>query len=146
MVPDDASPTPAPQLHEVVGRGQDLGLVGEHVAERWAARRGWSVVARRFRVGHRDIDLIVQRGQTIAFVEVKTRRVSAMRASAAFGGPIGAVGRQKRRHLTHAATVWIDRHGGPGLEYRFDVIGVLVDRERIRVAHVENAFPAWTGR
>jgi hypothetical protein len=42
--------------------------------------------------------------------------------------------------LWRAATIWIDRFGEPGLEYRFDVIGVLACGELIRIAHVENAF------
>jgi putative endonuclease len=111
-----------------------LGALGERVAERWLVRRGWRVVARRYRVGHRDLDLIVRRARVVAFVEVKTRY------SAAFGGPVCAVGREKRRHLWRAATIWIDRFGEPGLEYRFDVIGVLACGELIRIAHVENAF------
>jgi putative endonuclease len=112
----------------------ELGEWGERLAERWIARRGWRVLARRFRVGHRDLDLIAQRGETVAFVEVKTRY------SAGFGGPVCAVGRGKRRHLWRAATVWIDRYGTPGVEYRFDVIGVLVGDGLIRVLHVEDAF------
>jgi putative endonuclease len=117
-----------------------LGALGECIAARWAQRRGWQVVARRFQVGHRDLDLVIRRGSRIVFVEVKTRR------SAAFGGPVGAVDARKRRHLSHAATIWIDRHGEPGFEYRFDVIGVLVGSGLIRVLHVENAFHAWTPR
>jgi putative endonuclease len=111
-----------------------LGALGERVAERWLMGRGWRVLARRYRVGHRDIDLIVRRDEVVAFVEVKTRN------SPGFGGPVCAVGRGKRRHLWRAATIWIDRHGEPGLEYRFDVIGVLAAGGLIRVAHVENAF------
>ena len=96
---------------------------------------------RRYRVGHRDIDLIVEMGATVAFVEVKTRR------SEQFGGPVGAVGVAKRRHISNAATIWIDRQGNdPGIEYRFDVVGVLVSRSGTTVTHVPNAFLAWVGR
>jgi putative endonuclease len=91
-------------------------------------------MARRYRVGHRDLDLVVRRARVVAFVEVKTRY------SAGFGGPVCAVGRAKRRHLWRAATIWIDRFGEPGLEYRFDVIGVLARGELIRIAYIENAF------
>lgn len=119
---------------------QRLGVLGESLAERWITRRGWIVLARRFVVGHRDIDLIIRRGDTVAFVEVKTRR------RLGFGGPIGAVSARKRRHLTHAATAWIDRHGERAWEYRFDVIGVLVDAGLVRVVYVENAFLAWMPR
>ena len=116
------------------GRTLELGELGERLAERWVARRGWRVLARRFRVGHRDLDLVVRRGWTVAFVEVKTRY------SAAFGGPVCAVGARKRRHLGRAAGVWIDRYGPSGVEYRFDVIGVLVGSGLIRVLHIQNAF------
>src|ERR1700730_16251989 len=114
--------------------GREIGVLGVGLAERWVLRRGWRVLARRYRVGHRDLDLIMRRGRTVAFVEVKTRR------RAAFGGPVGAVGARKRRHLSHAATAWIDRHGPASVEYRFDVVGVLIGGGLIRIVHIENAF------
>lgn len=113
---------------------QALGKVGEQVAERWLRRQGWRVVQRRFRNGHRDIDLVVEREGTVAFVEVKARR------GAEFGGPVEAVNWRKRKELTRSAHVWIDRHGRAREHYRFDVVGVLVDGDRVRVRHVENAF------
>jgi putative endonuclease len=113
---------------------QALGRVGEAVAARWLRRRGWRVVAERFRSGRRDLDLIVERGGTVAFVEVKTRRDTA------FGDPIEAVSWRKRRELIRSATVWADRFGPPGASYRFDVIGVVVLGTDARIRHVENAF------
>jgi putative endonuclease len=118
----------------VAGGNRRLGDFGESLAEHWFIRHGWQVLARRFRVGHRDLDLVVRRGETVAFVEVKTRH------SAMCGGPLSAVGRSKRRHLFRAAAVWIDRHGPAGVEYRFDVIGVLVGSGPIRIVHLENAI------
>jgi putative endonuclease len=120
---------------------QDLGRAGEDYAERFLAERGWTVLARRFRSGHRDLDLVVRRGSTVAFVEVKTRRGSL------FGTPVEAVGWRKQRELVRSAQVWIDRFGLKGVEgggrveaYRFDVVGVLVEGERVQISHVENAF------
>lgn len=113
---------------------QALGLLGERVAERWLARKGWRVLQRRYRSGHRDIDLVAEQGGLVAFVEVKTRRGSA------FGGPVEAVNWRKRMELSRSARTWIDRHGRSGEGYRFDVVGVLMDGERVRVRHVENAF------
>jgi putative endonuclease len=113
---------------------QALGEVGERIAERWLARAGWKTLNRRFRNGHRDIDLIVERDGIIAFVEVKARRDDR------FGGPIEAVNWQKRIELSRSARVWIDRHGRSGEAYRFDVIGVILDGSRVRVRHVPNAF------
>ena len=113
---------------------QALGRIGEAVAARWLRRRGWRVLAERFRSGRRDLDLIVERDGTVAFVEVKTRRETA------FGDPIEAVSWRKRRELIRSATVWADRFGPPGVSYRFDVIGVVVRGPDARIRHVENAF------
>ena len=113
---------------------QELGVLGERIAERWLRRQGWRVVQRRFRSGHRDIDLVVERDGLVAFVEVKARR------GLQFGDPVEAVNWSKQRELARSASVWIDRHGRPTDSYRFDVVGVLVDGERVRVRHVPNAF------
>ncbi|GAC1478570.1 MAG: YraN family protein [Gemmatimonadaceae bacterium] len=118
---------------------QALGALGERIAERWLTGHGWRIVQRRFRSGHRDIDLIAEREGLIAFVEVKARRGEG------FGGPVAAVGWRKRRELGRSAQVWIDRHGRSLEAYRFDVIGVLVAGQRVRVSHVENAFPVKAG-
>ncbi len=113
---------------------QAFGELGERIAERWLLRRGWRVVQRRFRNGRRDIDLVVERDGTIAFVEVKARK------GAEFGGPVQAVDHRKRRQLERSALVWIDRHGREAESYRFDVVGVLLNGASVRVCHVENAF------
>ena len=113
---------------------QAFGELGERIAERWLLRRGWRVVQRRFRNGRRDIDLVVERDGTIAFVEVKARK------GAEFGGPVQAVDHRKRKQLERSALVWIDRHGREAESYRFDVVGVLLSGATVRVCHVENAF------
>src|SRR3954468_5080269 len=107
---------------------QEFGEVGERVAERWLRGRGWRVLQRRFRSGHRDIDLVVEREGLVAFVEVKARRGGPVGgggggwgASAeakaggggGFGGPVEAVNWRKQRELGRSARVWIDRHGRP---------------------------------
>jgi putative endonuclease len=114
---------------------QALGELGERIAERWLRERGWRVMQRRFRSGHRDIDLVVERDGVVAFVEVKARRGSG------FGGPIEAVNWRKQKELGRSARVWVDRHGRAMEAYRFDVIGVLVAGSRVRIRHVANAFP-----
>lgn len=123
---------------------QRLGELGERIAERWLRRRGWRVLARRFRSGHRDIDLVMERDGVVAFVEVKTRR------GAEFGDPVEAVHWRKQRELIRSAFVWLDRCGRGQRQaeqaFRFDVVGVLLQGERVRVRHVENAFGlSWKG-
>ena len=119
---------------------QTMGIRGERVAEKWLHVHGWEIAERRFRNGHRDIDLVAIRpepagtGRTVAFVEVKTR------ASADFGGPVSAVNWRKQRELCRSAKVWMSRFQEPGDTFRFDVIGVILGQDRVLVQHVENAF------
>ena len=117
-----------------------MGLKGERVAEKWLTVHGWQIAERRFRNGHRDIDLVATRserdgaGRIVAFVEVKTR------ASTDFGGPVSAVNWRKQRELSRSAKVWMSRFQRPGDTFRFDVIGVLLGPQSVRIQHVENAF------
>ncbi|MFL5478931.1 MAG: YraN family protein [Gemmatimonadaceae bacterium] len=118
---------------------QRMGLRGEDIAARWLHVHGWEIAERRFRNGHRDIDLVATRrepdtGRTIAFVEVKTRKANT------FGGPIGAVNWRKQRELSRSARVWMARFQEPGDTFRFDVIGVILGAGNVRVQHIENAF------
>jgi putative endonuclease len=119
---------------------QAFGLKGERVAERWLTVHGWEIADRRFKNGHRDIDLVATRteregtGRTVAFVEVKTR------AEWSFGGPTAAVSWRKQRELSRSAKVWMSRFQRPGDTFRFDVIGVILGPQNVRVQHVENAF------
>jgi putative endonuclease len=109
---------------------QVMGRKGEKVAERWLMVHGWEIAERRFRNGRRDIDLVATRAER----EVKTR------ASDDFGGPVSAVNWRKQRELSRSAKVWISRFEKPGDTFRFDVIGVILEAEKVRVQHVENAF------
>jgi putative endonuclease len=117
---------------------QTLGKRGERIAARWLAVHGWQIADHRFRNGRRDIDLVATRaegeGRAVAFVEVKTR------ASEDFGGPVSAVNWRKQRELSRSAKVWMSRFQRAGDSYRFDVIGVIVDVDKVRVQHIENAF------
>lgn len=113
---------------------QALGIAGEALAAQWLEQHGWTLVSRRFRNGHRDLDLVARRDGVVAFVEVKARRGSE------FGDPVEAVDWRKRRELIRSAHVWMDRFGRPTDSYRFDVIGVLVEGARVRIRHVQNAF------
>lgn len=113
---------------------QEFGLLGERIAARWLKKQGWQLVAHRFRSGHRDIDLVMQRNDEVAFVEVKARRGER------FGSPVEAVNSRKQRELKRSALVWVYRHGVSGHNYRFDIVGILVNGQNVRVRHIEHAF------
>lgn len=95
-----------------------LGLQGERIGIAYLTSCGWMVEAHRFKLGRHDIDLIVRKGHTVAFVEVKTRRSNACGT-----GP-EAVGWRKQRHIARVASVWRLRYGRADDEYRFDLLAV----------------------
>lgn len=110
------------------------GLAGEEQAIRYLQSRSWQVVAHRFRVGRVELDLVVRRGNLVAFVEVKARRGTE------FGSPFEAITGAKRREMVKAARVWVDRYGQPSDVYRFDCIA-LIDN---KLEHMADAFrPGW---
>lgn len=114
---------------------QLLGLEGERIAIAFLTSCGWSVEAHRFRLGRHDIDLIIRKGHTVAFVEVKTRR------SQLCGSGLEAVSRRKQRDIARVAGVWLLRYGRPDDEYRFDLVAVQECRGSQPV--VEHLADAW---
>lgn len=114
------------------------GQLGEAMAARFLETGGWTVLARRWRDGPRELDLIVQKQGTLAFIEVKTRRSSDLDALLASITPA------KRRELERAAAAWLRRCGEafPRFsEIRFDVIGVqILPGEKPRILHIEAAW------
>ena len=53
---------------------QQKGLEGENIAAGYLEARGYDLLERRYRFGHKEIDLIVRKGDLVVFVEVKNRR------------------------------------------------------------------------
>jgi putative endonuclease len=114
---------------------EPLGRWGERLAARHLERAGWAVLARNYRLGRKEIDLVARRGGVVAFVEVKTRRGTA------FGDPLESVTPRKRREIAEVAAGWIQRFGEPGLAYRFDAVAIRhAGGGRAEVRHVEDAW------
>jgi putative endonuclease len=112
-----------------------LGDRGEEIAAAYLAERGWRILNRQFRLGHREIDLVARRGEVVAFVEVKTR------GGTGYGHPLEAITWKKRREIQRVALAWIDRYGLPGDVYRFDAVGILLPAGGApRIEHVEDAW------
>ncbi len=98
------------------------GISGEDVAAAWYASQGYEVVARNWRCRTGELDLIVRRGPTFVFCEVKSRRTTA------FGAPQEAVTHEKRQRIRHLAARWIQDSKVRPVEIRFDVAAVLDDQ------------------
>ena len=108
------------------------GRRGEQQAEKFLKKAGLKIIARNVRVGYDELDLIGRQGDTLIFVEVKTR------ASEDFGRPAAAVNRAERKKLSRAAIRFLKNHKLRPPYIRFDVVEVVGKKPEIR--HIPNAF------
>lgn len=93
------------------------GKQGEEVAEKFLQCRGYDILGKNVRTWRGEIDLIAEKGESIVFVEVKTR------ARDDGWQPSERVDQEKLRHLKRAAALWLEEQG-EDLPARIDVIGV----------------------
>jgi putative endonuclease len=98
-----------------------VGAAGEDAVAAWYAASGYEVVDRNWRVREGELDVVVRRGATVAFCEVKTRR------STAFGVPAEAVTARKQQRLRLLARRWLAASELRPAELRFDVASVTPD-------------------
>lgn len=119
-------------------RGQmRLGSRGEKLARKYLCRQGWRHVASNYAGSRGEIDLIMQEGATIVFVEVKTRQ------SEDFTAAEQVVNQRKRDHIAATAREFIEINGLSEYPCRFDVAVVVFDeRGKAEVRHQAHAFSA----
>lgn len=95
------------------------GVDGEKRAEQWLTGRGMQTVARRWRGGKGEIDLIMRDGKTLVFVEVKYR------PSGAEGAGLAAITPDKQRRMISAASAYLaESSGGFEQPVRFDAVEI----------------------
>ena len=114
-----------------------LGRRGEDLAHRYLRSSGYMVVARNYRPagGEAEADIVARKGDTVVFVEVKTR------SSADFGDPDRAIGEEKRRNIIRAARVYATRAEIDWRQVRFDTISIVMAKPP-SITHVKDAFSA----
>ncbi len=115
---------------------RELGGRGEAWAVRRLEQLGYRIVERNYRCPLGEIDCVAVHRGTVVFLEVKAR------ATAAYGDPLEAVDRRKRRKLTRLAQYYVAEKNLHGAPLRFDVVAVRVDGGEPRVDVIENAFDA----
>jgi putative endonuclease len=112
-----------------------LGREGERIAERYLKRAGYKILYRNFRAPRGgEVDLVCREGDTLVFVEVKTR------TSEAFGTPAEAVTREKERLIARGGLEWLRLLHHPDIYYRFDIVEVRMAGTDPEVTLIRNAF------
>lgn len=120
------------------GRKQ-LGSWGEGVAALHLEAKGYRIVQRNWRCARGEIDLVAQTGETLVFVEVKTRRGRAM------GTPEEGVTPHKARKLLELGQHYLYEHDLDDVDWRIDLIAVELDAhgKLLRCDHILNAVMGW---
>lgn len=112
-------------------RPEKLGRAGEDLAHTYVCQLGWHVLERNWRCRDGEIDLIALDGDTVVFVEVKTRH------SDSSGHPLEAVTRTKLRTIHTVARTWLASSGTWYPRCRVDVIGILWSPDVIHLHHAQ---------
>jgi putative endonuclease len=116
-----------------------LGRFGERVAAHHLEAQGYRILHRNWRCARGEIDLVAQAGETLVFVEVKTRRGRAM------GAPEEGVTRRKAEKLLQLSQYYLLEEDLEDVEWRVDLVAVELDRrgKLLRCEHIPNAVMGW---
>ena len=110
-----------------------LGLHGEKMACDYLTNTGYKILHTRCRIEGIEIDIIAQKDDILAFVEVKTRRSDALES------PQEAVDIQKQHRLIRAANAYMQT-SAQDMSIRFDIIAIVTNSRHSYIDHIEDAF------
>jgi putative endonuclease len=109
------------------------GTEGEQIAADYLQKQGYTILERNWRWKKYEIDLIVEKGGILAFVEVKSRGEDPL------DDPVEAVNRKKQKHMVLAAERYMEKVTRD-VEVRYDIIIVLFTRQGVKIDHIPEAF------
>ena len=112
----------------------DTGKAGEDAAVRYLENEDFTVIERNYRVAEGEIDIIVQKDDVIAFVEVKFSQTGA------FGEPETWVTPKKQGKIIKAARSFLASRDISGPEIRFDVLAIRSEKNGLYIRHIPAAF------
>ncbi|MGB5359129.1 MAG: YraN family protein [Eudoraea sp.] len=116
-----------------MGVHNQFGKEGEELAAAYLVSHGYLIICRNYRYLKAEIDIIAQKGNTIAIIEVKSR------SSAFFENIAETVSKKKIGLLVTAADYYINTNKFER-EVRFDIITILKKNDRYIIEHLEDAF------
>ena len=119
---------------------QELGKRGEDLALEYLLRRGMKLLARNWRRGHKELDLVMEDGDFIRVVEVKSRKWPS------HTDPLESITAAKRKNIMAAARGFLgeNRRLSGGKEVVFDVVSILFNGEMFKMEYIQDAFaPMW---
>lgn len=112
----------------------DLGKWGEQLALKKIKSLGYKCVASNYRCPLGEIDLIARDGDTLVFIETKTRRGRSLRYAKE------AINEKKRRQLSKVALFYMKANNCCDIKSRFDVVAINLNENRREIEVIRNAF------
>ncbi|MCA9915994.1 MAG: YraN family protein [Anaerolineae bacterium] len=114
---------------------QQLGEQGEMLAANYLEQKGYRILARNWNCRYGEIDLVAQDGETLVFVEVKTRHASTTEKAFASITPT------KQERLAATAQLYLSQELNDDTDWRMDVIAIALPRKgKPIIEHVEDAL------
>lgn len=116
-----------------------LGRWGESVAATHLEAKGYQLIERNWRCRWGEIDLVLRQGETLVFVEVKTRR------GRDFGTPEEGITARKAQKLLQIGQQYVAERELDDVDWRIDMVAVELDKsgKLLRCEHLENAVWGW---
>lgn len=120
-------------MKQPVKHNQQFGELGEQIATSYLEKKGYDILARNYRYGKTELDIVAKHHNELVFVEVKTRTSDQMMY------PEKAVGSAKQRNIRLAAENFIEENQIT-IPARFDIIAVVKNETKFEIEHFEDAF------
>jgi len=112
----------------------DLGKLGEELALKKVKSLGYKCITRNYRCALGEIDLIAKDGDTLVFIETKTRKGKSL------GYAKEAINDRKKRQLSKVALLYMKANNCCDIKSRFDVVAINLIGEKEQIEVVRNAF------
>ena len=96
------------------------------MAAKYLEDKGYTILDRDWHCGHKDLDLVATKDDTVVFVEVKTRTSDF-------------INDRKIRRIVNSADAYI-RYNRIDKDVRFDVVSIVVEKGEFKLEHIEQAF------
>lgn len=116
-----------------MAKHNELGKVGEQIAVNFLLKKGYKILERNYYFKKIEVDIIAQKNNTLAVIEVKTR------SSAYYGNPQDFVKPAQIKRIVTAIDYYIQENN-IDLEIQFDIIAILKTKNNHVIKHLENAF------
>jgi putative endonuclease len=112
---------------------KELGKIGEAIAQKYLLTKGYKIRHTNWHFGHKELDIVATKDNTLVIVEVKTRYTDYWEE------PKEAVRRKKQKFMIQAAEAYVFDFN-LNIDVQFDIISIVLQNGKHELEHIEDAF------